>query len=517
MSGRHRTILGAAAVGAGMVVAVFAGHAQALQVRGTGIVSAQFYELRPLVQDTVALSQVVTDSLGRRTFDGFPVTCPLVDRCTYYRSTDVEGALAATQDLRVTAWGLPVRGLSAVGMLRFRQDVGGAAAWPRSDDAFDLLLGYLELDRTRYRVRLGRLRTLSGLGFSGYDGAEVRLALPWQSRLELYGGRSLARGLEEPRDDAYDPAEPFAPDRQSWLLGVAAGWEPVPGSDLELRYQRDLLSDRSVLLSERASLDASSRVGPLAIDVGVDYDVARTRFGKSRLAVAAPVARDVVVEGTLRRYRPYFELWTIWGWFDPVPYNEAELAAAAGRGEWHARASLAWRAYEDSHAPIIRRPLEEDALRAALTGSWSREPWRVSAGYRLERGFGAWSSSGDAAVLWQPVRSLELGVHGSAQQQILEFRLGEAYLLGGGGSARWRVSDRIAVWAGGAVYRQTYDGRPTAVDWSQRRAWAGLEYGFGAEPGGRAAPLPPGLWPEQPRPSGSDGPARTEAATEPGR
>ena len=92
---------------------------------------------------------------------------------------------------------------------------------PRSGDAFDLLLGYAELTRERYRVRLGRLRNAAGLGFSGYDGAEVRVDVLDDFRVTGYAGRSLAPGLEEGRESALDPVEVFVPDRSSVLVGGA--------------------------------------------------------------------------------------------------------------------------------------------------------------------------------------------------------------------------------------------------------------------------------------------------------
>ena len=73
-------------------------------------------------------------------------------------------------------------------------------------------------------------------------------------RGEVYGGRSLARGLREPENEALRPLDDFFLDKSVVLLGGSVGAR-LFGVDADARYQREILSDRSSLVSERASLD----------------------------------------------------------------------------------------------------------------------------------------------------------------------------------------------------------------------------------------------------------------------
>ncbi|HUF11714.1 MAG TPA: hypothetical protein VMN78_01275 [Longimicrobiales bacterium] len=498
---RMRRALPALAIAASVLWAnVAPGAAQ--DVRGSVRATANHIGLVPIRQDTVSRDAAVLDANGRLVFDGHPVTCILEDLCTYYRAGELVSGTALSQDVSVTAWGLGVTGLSATALARTRQDLGGAFMLPRADDGFDLLLGYAELARERYRVRLGRMRTTSGLGFSGYDGAEVRVRPLATVRATGYAGRSLAPGLEEDRDRALNPIEAFVPDQDSWLFGVALGWDPVRNTALEARYQRDLLSDRSVLLSERASLDARSGwLRPLTVELSADWDVALSRAGKARLSLIYPVNDVLTLQATGRRYLPYFELWTIWGYFSPVAYHEAELSAGLGLGrQLHVRGGVAYRAYEDAHAPIVFQPLEDDAVRAHVGAVMQRGALTASAAYRLERAVGAFFSGGDAEVRWRALDALELGAHVGLTQQIMEFRLGDERIYGAGGSVRWEATRRVILSTGAALYAHQVQGRPSSGDWDQTRAWAALEVGFGTEPRllddiVPAAPLPEDYWP----------------------
>ena len=475
----------------------------AQDLRGSVRATANYIQLVPIEQDTIDREDAVLDENGRLAFDGHPVSCVLVDRCTYYREGELVSGAALTQDLSLTAWGFGVSGLSATALARTRQDAAGDFTLPRADDRFDLMLAYAELARERWRARAGRMRTLAGLGFSGYDGAEVVLRPRSSLRIEGYAGRSLASGLEEGRDEALDPIESFVPDRSSWLFGAALGWEPAERSALELRYQRDLLGDRSVLLSERASLDArTSLLRPVTLELSADYDVALSRLGKSRISVIYPASRSLTLQASARRYLPYFELWTIWGYFSPVAYNEAELDAAwVASDDLHVRGSVAYRAYQETDAPIVFQPLEDEAVRARLGAVYALGAWTASAEYRLDRAVGAFFNGGDVEARWRALDDVEVGAQVSATQQIMEFRLGDERIVGVGGTVRWEVNERAILTAGAARYAHDVRNRPSTGDWSQTRAWAALEIGFGSEPGRiddvvPAAPLPEDYWPE---------------------
>jgi len=493
-----RAAFGLAAL-AVLAPAVLPGPLGAQEVRGQLTTTLRFWQLRPLVRDTVPPDSVESGFGGRPEFRGQPLDCEPSGECVRLAQGGRADALGLTQDLSITAWDLGMPGLSATALLRGRWDAAGDLALPRTDDPFDAILAYAEYVRGPVRARAGRLRALGGLGSSGYDGAEVRVD-PWAPvSAAAYGGRSLARGLEEPRDEILAGIDDFAPRRGAYLIGGTVAVRPAPGSAIGLRYQREILSDRSALLSERVSLDA--RVdAPLGLRVsgGADYDFAFGRVGKASISVARalPAARARVV-ATARRYVPYFELWTIWGFFSPVAYHEGELAAAWSPAETASvTASAAYRRYGDADAPVVFDPLEEDALRLAASGAWSPdERWTLRGSYAWENGVGAFRSTGSLRAAWRASETVEVALRAAAYQQIREFRVGEGAVWSGGADGSWAIADGAALTVGLDAYRQTFENRPSAFDWTQLRGWSAFTVRFGGEPGASAPRLPPRLLP----------------------
>jgi hypothetical protein len=246
------------AAAAALLGLVAAGTAESQAVRGSTRSTARYLEIQPIAQDTVSRERVTERPGGALEFEGFPVFCLPDGFCVFYRAAPQQSAAVFYQDAEFTAWGLGVQGLSATAMVRARAHVGGDFTPPRSDDAFDAVLAYLELNRDRYRVRLGRQRVMSGLGFVGYDGLEGRFDPVDRVRVQAYGGRSLARGLSEPRQRALRGLDDefFLPENEALLFGQRGrGVDPAPGTSLALRYQFEIWSDRGGMLSERASLN----------------------------------------------------------------------------------------------------------------------------------------------------------------------------------------------------------------------------------------------------------------------
>lgn len=459
--------------------------AAAQGARGSLTTTARYFEFRPVARDTVPRSEVTRED-GRLSFEGRPATCgPRV--CTVRRPGAVADGVSLTQNLRATGWGFGVEGLSATVLLRSRFEIGDEFVWPRSRDNVDAVLAYAQLVRDRFRVRLGRLRNQSGLGFTGYDGANVRVRPVDGLRLEAYGGRSLARALNEPRNEILLGRDDFVLDEETWLVGASAEVEPRPGTVLTARYQREIWGDRSGLVSERASLDLrTSLLAPVRLHGSLDWDVGFGRVGKSHLRLRVPVpAADLTVEGTYRHYVPYFELWTVWGFFDPTGYDEGEL-----RLTWSPREDLGlWaagglRQYGDTGTDPVLGSLEDQTTRVGLGGRWSPSPrWRIDAEYELENGVGAFLSSGRAVARWEATPDVELRARATAFQQIQEFRVGEGAVLGAGVGGRVRLWEGIRLEGGVDVYRQTWEDRPSAVDWNQVRGWSSVTVPFGGDPG----------------------------------
>lgn len=444
-------------------------HAQG--IRGWTTSTVRYVELRPIVQETAPAEELV----GRRTF---------------YRAGEVEHAVSGAQDVGFRVWGLGMPGLSFTGLLRARARLDGDFVWPRSEDEFDALLAYAQLDRGAIRVRLGRQRTLSGLGFSGFDGAAVRYDVSDGVRVEAYGGRSLARALNEPRNKALAGLVDFLPDHDAWLLGGVARIRLPAATSIGLRYQREILGDRSGLVSERASLDWSTAgLRSVMVTGALDYDVAFDRIGKSHLTVRyAGPALPVAVELTGRRYVPYFELSTVWGFFDPVAYHEV-----LGRVSWTGAGGTLWaagglRGYEATGAPVIFDPLEDDAWQARVGGTWTvSEPWTLEGRYEILWGVGGFLSSGEATARYRANERLEVAAHGTAFQQFEEFRVGEGTTWGGGLSVGLGLGDRVRLDGGLTAFRHGAEGRQVDERWNQLRGWSALRVEFGSEPG-RASP-----------------------------
>lgn len=463
--------------------------------RGTATTTTRYLELRPIVADSVSFERVTERPDGGFEFEGRTVSCVTGLPCVFYRPGEVQEAVALTQDVGFTTWGYGLPGLSATVLLRARADLAGDFVWPNSDDHFDALLAYAQYNRGMVRARAGRQHNLSGLGFSGYDGLNL-LVEPrdWVS-IEGYAGRSLLRGTSEPRSEVLRGIEDFAFDtlsRNIYLLGASARFEPRTGTALTARYQREIQGTRGALQSERAGLDFSSNVlRPVRLEAALDYDLAFGRVGKAHVRAQAPLLRNrLLLEATARRYQPWFELFTIWGFFSPVGYNEGEL-----RATWVAREDLrlwgtaGYRKYEESNATLIFGGLETDALRGELGAEWlGLDHFSFLGEYRYEKGFGAFASSGEGTARWTPLERVSVFVNGTASQQIEEFRVGEGIVWGFGGGGELRLARRAELVAGANVYRQTFENRQSAADWNQLRAYAALSIGFGEDPGAARRP-----------------------------
>jgi hypothetical protein len=225
------------------------------------------------------------------------------------------------------------------------------------------------------------------------------------------------------------------------------------------------------------------------VEAAADYDVAFNRLGKAHITLRRQFMQNrLSLEATGRRYLPFFELWTIWGVFSPVAYHEAELQAGWSATEridlW---ASAALRRYEDAEAAIFIAPAEDETQRFSLRArARLNDAWVLDGEYRLEDGFGAYLSSGEASAGWTPSERLRLGAYGTAFQQILEFRTGEAVVFGAGLTVDYALTRALHLSGGGTFYHQAFENRPSSVDWSQKRGWLGIEWSFGRDPGEEA-------------------------------
>ena len=135
-------------------------------VRITGTTTVDYVDVQPLVIDSVLAASTSDSGLLRTTPDGIIVECAGADPyCRYYRSASRVSTGPLMQDLELSGWGLGT-GISIYAQGRVRTSIGNASEiWPFADDHFDLLAAYAELQRSRWRVRLGRQWAASALGY----------------------------------------------------------------------------------------------------------------------------------------------------------------------------------------------------------------------------------------------------------------------------------------------------------------------------------------------------------------
>ena len=481
---RGRGWLAAVSLSLSLCMVLVPGSVQGQGMRGWASSSVRFFELRPLQLDTAAAQQVTVGADGRPRVDGNPVSCTPGLPCTFLRPGSSETAVVGSQDVGFTAWGFGMTGLSFTGLVRARDRLRGELDWPLADDPFDVLVAYGQLQRGSIRVRLGRQDTPSGLGFSGFDGAALRWdGVGWWS--EVFGGRSLARGLNETRREALRGIEDFVPDQEAYLWGGAAGVRWVRTS-VGLRYQREIIADRSGLVAERAALDFNTVLpGAVRLRASADYDVPFDRLGKAHVTLQrALLDGRVLAEVEGRRYVPYFELSTVWGFFSPVPYREARVRVSTGFSRSAGvQFALARREYGDANVVSVLQPLEDRGWQAEVTGQYSpTERVQLQGSWQLDWGNSAFLHSLDVGVNLSVSDAVKLRASGMSFQQFEAYRLGDGRALGGGLSAEILASERVSVEGGATLLRQDA-GRGGADDvWNQTRGWFGLRYTFGNDP-----------------------------------
>lgn len=466
-------------------LALLPGLGAAQGFRGEARVGSTFLEVRPLVRDSLLEGEVPGTNLRRRLSDGTVVTCTQGDFCRWYRAGEVESLVVTTQDLLLTGW-TNITGLSARVHLRGRY--GSDDFWPLTDQELEAVSAYLDYDRSDYRARAGRIYRTDGLGYYNFDGASFLWRGFRPLWIEAYGGWSLPRGVNAPRTgDLFEEADLFAPDDRGLLFGLEAGGRLGRALSVRAAYQRDIRTDRLALYSERLAFDARAILGEAVLELSTEYDWTWEQLNELRLRASAPIRSglELMVEG--RHHSPFFELWTIWGAFSPVGFNEGRVAVAWRPPETGLRleAGGAYRDYEETDAGTVGSTIRDDGWRVFADGSWRRDGWFASAGYRAEAGFGAARFGGDARVGRTFSTGTYLSVRGSLTQTFGEFRLNEQLVSGFGVDGGVRVWD-FTLNGGAAIYRVSAEERPVEGDWTQARVHGGLSYRFGMEPGRRA-------------------------------
>jgi hypothetical protein len=320
-------------------------------------------------------------------------------------------------------------------------------------------------------VRAGRLYRTDGLGYRNFDGASVAWNGLENLRLEAYGGWSLAPHINAPRSGSLlTTADVFAPDDRGFIFGAKVGGRVAGTLSGNIVYQREVRTDRLALYSDRLGLDARALLGRVTAEVSAEYDLTYEEFNEARVRLAAPIAAGLEVSLQGRHYTPFFELWTIWGAFSPVGFNEgrASLLWAVPGGLLSLEAGGAYRKYEEVDAGADFITIKDYGWRAFGGAHITHRDVRYGGDAGVGKRFGSGSY---------------IGLQGSATQTFGEFRLGEQVVSGGGLEGAWRFGD-VSLSGGAAVYRITFENRPSAEDWTQTRAYGGISYRFGSDTSG---------------------------------
>lgn len=471
------------------------GTAQEYLVRFNTRVQSAAY--RGVKLDSILVGSVDTSASGGLvTPDGYAVTCIRGrTHCSYFREGAVRRSGPLTSTLDLTAWGFGLRGMSLHLNGRLGVDLGSSEVWPGTRPALQLNEGYAEYASSRLTGRLGRQVERSRLGYNGYDGARLSWRFPAAGLAVIgYGGYGLARASALPvTSDALNPLDEFQPRQRQLMAGAAIEWQTTR---IEARadYLREVDRDPRNLVSERAALSATLRpYTGWSLTGGAEYDLAYGWWGSSDLTLRHTRTWGGAAAG-VRRYRPYFDLWTLWGVFSPVPYNA--VSGSAWVTPLHGltlRAGGEHYRYDDAEAASPLVDEEKDGWRwNAGLGYALSDAWSVDGGYHAEFGPGAASQGGEGSISWRPGRAVSITAEGGHLVRPLEFRNEDPALTWYGISFDVRPNDRLRLSLAATRYDENRRrGDASTIDWSQTRLRAGLSWVFGSS--ADQMPLPPAI------------------------
>jgi hypothetical protein len=435
--------------------------AQSVRVHAT--TTARYVELRPILYDADAAR---------------------------YEPQAVQSATPLTQDIEVNAWGFGVDGLRAYGLARFRGSLGSDLVWPRYGDHFDALAFYLEYEHANYALRLGRQQKASALGWYGFDGLTGSWRPIPQLRVDAYGGRGLARGYLEPYNSkALEALDPLRPDHGTWLLGAQVFGKPSAATSLSALYQREILADRSGMVSERVALDGSATLQEfLTLAGSAEFDMASNEWGKARMSATVAFTRNATLRAEVFRYRPTLDLTTIWGVFGPQSHSG--YTGTLQFAPW--RALSVYGAYTeqqyqpDTTVSPFATVLSERSQEVAAGLKLALGTLRLDGRYTLLLDYGGSQSGGDVGLAIAPRDGWRVGIRGTAFQNDGEFRVADGTVWGAGLEASVRVLDRFTIRADAMRYRYEKQKRVPAtlsgLDWNQTRATIAVDWTFGTNP-----------------------------------
>jgi hypothetical protein len=472
-------ILTAASLVASVTPAAAQGYRAAVDVRG------QTVALRGWTLDSVPLASATSGATGGFVSpEGFAVDCGPADTfCYFYRPGQRQNAVPLTAAADVAIWGLGIAGLSLHGNLRAAVNAD-ELDWAASRPAVQFWEGYARYENRLLEVRAGRQVFASRLGLAGFDGGHLTL----RSRgAGLYAGGYFGFGLARGTSvlitsDLVNPLGEFRPAERHLVFGALAGWSGGP-ADLRLDWQREVDRAAEKQIADRLALSGTIRPArDWSLTGGAEYDLAQGWVGSADLSLRY-AGRLVTASGGYRRYRPHFDLWSIWSAFSPVAYNAAVGSLAVAPVGWlRLRARAEYYSFEASEAATPLVDTEADGYRWSAGATVTRFPgWSFDLGYTLDHGVGARGDGWDATVGWTPTRRLSLRAFGATLDRPLEFRFDDARVRWVGAGVEWRARDAFTLGVDGTYIYESRQ-RPDAAgfDWRQARFAARVTYVFGS-------------------------------------
>ena len=293
----------------------------------------------------------------------------------------------------------------------------------------------------------------------------------------------LADGVALPiTSAALNPFNEFQPSERQLVTGGNLNWI-TPIAEARLDYQREVDRDTRNFVSERAALSATVRPWRrVSLSGGTEYDLSFGWWGSSDITASYTEPWFGLSAGA-RRYRPYFNLWTIWGAFSPVPYSAVNGSVSVHpirKLEVRARGERYWFDDTETDTPLVN---EQDAgwrWSAGATYQLARG-LQADAGFATDFGPGASSQTWSGRLGYDPRESLRLS---------LDLGINDANLDWVGVRADWRVMENLQIGAGAIRYNEDRN-RPdnAAFSWDQTRIDFRVTYSMSS--GTEWAPLPP--------------------------
>jgi hypothetical protein len=476
------------------ILALWAVPGGAQSYRARIDVRGQAVSFRGLVADSIAATDVVASpNGGPETPDGFAVRCDGSAYCYYFRPGDVLRGIPLTTSASVILWGLGIPGLTINATGRLVADVGPDDVWPATDPAGQLIEAYAEYRRSSIIARGGRLLLASRLEPLGIDGASA--TYNWYNTgfdVSAYGGWGLARAAVLPiTSPALNPLDDFRPAARQIVVGGEAGWRNDM-FDTRAEYRREIDPKDHNIVSERAAVSVGAQFAPFHATGSFDYNIAEANLGSADLTLTYVQPRFTVNAGA-RRYRPFFDFWSLWSAFSPVPYNAVNASAdvrATSRLTLHGRGEL-YRFQQSGANTALVPELDNSGWRASGGGTAVlNQHWSIDANVGFEHGPGAASRFADAALRWSPNAKYTFDVHGGALDRPLELRYYDASSLWIGGRGERQFGSNWRLWGEVQIVGDQRD-RPDAANTSlsQFRLRTGLSVSLGSN--ADRLPLPP--------------------------